>query len=114
MLHGLSAEGGSITDPSNWTIRKHGELGASIRCNSDHAAVVEFGGEKTGIVMIERGPNQPPFPIGLQQRQEPVFKRKFAIQPPKAYLRSAIDSEWVRQSIRNRIRRDLLKVIRGP
>jgi hypothetical protein len=121
-LAGLSADGQSITKIENWSITNKGALGITLACNSKHAAIVELGGHGKTIVARSYGYRGWPVYLeggswrGWQQGYPPTpgkMLAKVKLQGPKNYFRSAINSEWVRQSMLNRIKRDIMKGIRG-
>jgi len=121
--YGLSKDSESIIDKDrNWLIVEESRDTIKVECNSEHAAVVEFGGENTGTTLIKmkQGPG---YPIGKQQlgsamigtkypfKGRPVISKKFLIQQPKAYFRNAIDSPYVRESIKNKIKTNIRSVL---
>ena len=96
---GFSLKGGSIVNSEIWGIEPKSNLEIELTCNSDHAAVVEFGGTLTGTSMVvSKGKGG--FPIGKQQHGQasfgedgkPIIRRKFDIQQPMGYLGSALES----------------------
>ncbi len=117
---GMSLDGESIANKENWGWQPESQLTGRLSCNSKHAAVVELGGEQTGTTLVvKRGSGG--FPIGKQQygqasfddQGKPMIRRAFLIQRPKYYFRSAIESQWVKESIKNRIKRDVWKSMRS-
>jgi len=109
---GLSQTGGAIANESSWMTNSENNNMVSISCISNHAAVVEFGGELTGtsLVVMTKGPG---YPIGKQQGKPPIIRKSFLIQQPMAYFRSAKDSDYVRWQLRQSIRSDLATVIKN-
>lgn len=122
---GLSQDGESITLKSNWIVAGETPNSIKVECISEHAAVVELGGESTGTTLV-RMTKGSGYPIGKQQYGQasfgpdpitgvikPIIRKEFLIQQPKSYFRSAYNSGWVKESMRNRIKRDISKNIRS-
>ena len=122
---GLSKDGQSIIDKNNWYTIREGDTSIKLLCDSDHAAVVEFGGNLTGRNYIGPPNIARGFPVGKQQFGgaiignrypivgKPVIVRKVKIQRPMAYFRSARDTPSVKASMKSRIKSGILKNIRG-
>jgi len=107
---GTSADGTSIRDKSNWILNKNNNTSLTLTCISPHAAVVEFGGSKTGSVFIE---SDRPYPIGKQQGANPLLRNKFAIQRGYHYATDAMVSQSTRNTMLNSISTNLRRVISG-
>jgi hypothetical protein len=107
---GTSADGSSIRDISNWIVNPISKDTIQLVCKSSHAAVVEFGGAKTGTVLIE---SDKPYPIGKQQGANPLFRPRFAIQPGYHYLTSAMNSKIVQEDMLNSVSNTLRSTIRA-
>ena len=100
-----------IRSKDSWEVIDRGDS-SELVCNSEHAAIVEFGTEIATQIKYDsmnhkgyRG-----WPIlsegGLSNVAQ--YRRTFTIQRPMSYFRSAINSEMVRnamlQAIRNKIK----------
>jgi len=116
---GLSADDQSITKKENWEIVKETNNRIQLQCKSNHAAIVEFGG--MGKIIDSRQYGHMGFPIGKQQgfaisnpdgKGGPMIRRIVKLQRPKHYFGSAVNSEWVQQSMINRIQHNLWNSIK--
>ena len=109
---GLSVQGGKITDKKSWVIEPMTDTEIVLKCLSEHAAIVEFGGMGRSILATDYGWKG--FPIGRQQGKEPpTIRSKVKLQRGYNYFRSTINSEYARLSALNRIKRNLWKAARG-
>lgn len=97
----------SIRDKAKWSINKLSPLQVELKCNSEHAAVVELGGFKH----VTQEPGRPPFPIGGKQGGALWFgyRRGFDVQQGYSYTRRAMNSK----TVQNAMAEDIAKVLRG-
>jgi len=116
---GLSVKGGKITDKNSWFVEPITSKEILLRCTSEHASIVELGAPGRTILSTDYGWKG--FPIGRQQGfaiSDPIkgglmYRKKVRLQSGYHYLQSAMDSQWVRESMLNRMSRNLNKVIEG-
>jgi len=110
-LPGDSVVGGSISDSEKWKVNYIDLETITLSCLSEHAKIVEFGGELTGTTLV-RMTKGPGYPIFKQQGYPPMIRKSFLIQQPMAYFRSAKDSPSIRSSMKNSIKKDIWKSIK--
>jgi hypothetical protein len=120
---GLSKIGSLIDPDTSWVIDSAINTEVTLTCISDHAAVVEFGGEQTGRTIIgppERRGGSKGYPVGKQQHGgaivseydgKPIIRQSVLIQQPMAYLREA--EHMASDKILHSIKRDLWSAIEG-
>lgn len=113
---GSSYQGGSITDRARWVVEPIDYNSINLLCTSEHAAIVEFGGEM-GTVLVTM-PTGPGYPIGAQQNEgtakigddgKPIIRRSFVIQQPMSYFRTAMDQSA--NNMMNVIKSDIETII---
>jgi hypothetical protein len=97
---GRSMTGDSITSEDSWGIYTIGKNKVTLQCFSQHAAIVELGGIKTGVAMVENatGDKHFNFPIGMQENWTDIKVRpRFAIQQGYGYLTNSMNSPEVQE-----------------
>jgi hypothetical protein len=101
---GLSVKGGRITEPSSWEIIQEGDnKSILLRCNSEHAAVVEFGGENRAI-NVAREWGWYAFPVGQQQGNVPTFRPEVKLQQGYHYLSNTMNSPDVQSNMLSKVK----------
>jgi len=119
---GLSVDGESITDTSNWTIIRNSsdsEAGTSpacsvtLKCISKHAAVVELGGG--GKVIQAETYKLPWFPVGKQQGRQPPTKMGRITIPATGlhYLWSTVENKSVQIQMTSIMKEESYKMMRA-
>lgn len=120
---GMSVDGESILDDKTWDIVPVSQKEVRVECNSKHALIVEFGGG--GGIIHSHSYGHYGWPIGRQQgmaitdnkkmsgKGGTLYRKTVKLQRGYHYFQSAKDSQWVQESITNRIKRDLWKSIRS-
>ena len=108
---GMSVQGGKITENSSWNIENISNYEVTLKCLSEHAAIVELGGTGNWISTHYgwRG-----FPIGRQQGKEPpLIRSRVRLQDGHHYLQTTIDSPAVTDAVVNKIKMNMVAEIRS-
>lgn len=106
-----SVQGQRITDSESWYIEPINNNKIRLHCKSEHAAIVEFGGEGT---LIATHYGWLGFPVGRQQGLEPPnIKPEIKLQQGYHYLENTMNSPDVRNNMLEKIRQYLQISIEG-
>jgi len=106
---GKSVQGGRITDKSSWVIEPISDNEVILKCLSEHAAVVEFGGY--GKILYAPAYGHFTWPVGRQQGKPPIPVDEVKVQAGYSYLSRTRDNKSVKSKMSNKIKNDIMKGI---
>lgn len=105
-----SVEHQSIRDPNSWTVQNVNDTTVKLICNSEHAAVVEVGGELTGTTTIyPRGDT--PMPVGKNQGIITYYAYSVRMQTGKHYIINTAMNPDIQKKILEDIKYSMLQDI---
>lgn len=109
---GMSADGTSIRNKSNWTVDRLSPYAVDLRCFSPHASIVETGGITKSILDArEYGHNA--WPIGRHQGADEIYRRFIRVQSGYHYLQTSIMNPTVQQGMTSIIGHHIAEIVRG-